>query len=85
QVTPRHLRASGAVLAEQIAASMATVAETAPVTKQPALVQSQIQAQEQTPTGSATSNRSFAERVILTPRSIINKLKEIKNYFLATP
>ncbi|KAF3038223.1 hypothetical protein E8E11_000304 [Didymella keratinophila] len=83
QVTPRHIKAPA--LTEQIAASIATVADTAPVTKQPALAQSQIQTQEQTPTGSATSTRSFAERVILTPRSIINKLKEIKNYFLAAP
>lgn len=83
QVTPRHIKAPA--LAEQIAASIATVADTAPVAKQPTLAQSQIQAQEQTPTGSATPNRSFAERVILTPRSIINKLKEIKNYFLAAP
>lgn len=83
QVTPRHIKAPA--LTEQIAASIATVTETAPVTRRPALAQSQIQAQEQTPTGSATPSRSFAERVILTPRSIINKLKEIKNYFLAAP
>ncbi|KAF3044330.1 hypothetical protein E8E12_008422 [Didymella heteroderae] len=82
QVTPRHIKAPA--LTEQIAASIATVADTAPVMKQPTLAQSQIQTQEQTPTGT-TPNRSFAERVILTPRSLINKLKEIKNYFLAAP
>ncbi|KAF1931416.1 uncharacterized protein M421DRAFT_418051 [Didymella exigua CBS 183.55] len=85
QVTPRHIEATGSALTEQIAASIATVADTAPAAKQPSLVQSQIQFQEQPPTGSATPSRSFAERVILTPRSIINKLKEIKNYFLAAP
>jgi hypothetical protein len=33
----------------------------------------------------ATPGRSFTERVILTPRSIINKLKEFKDYFLNAP
>jgi hypothetical protein len=33
----------------------------------------------------ATPSRSFTERVILTPRSIINKLKEFKDYFLNAP
>lgn len=83
QVTPRHIKAPA--VAEQIAASIATVANTAPVAKQSALAQSQIQSQELAPTGSTTPHRSFTERVILTPRSIINKLREIKNYFLAAP
>lgn len=85
QVTPRHDKAVAPAVAEQIAASIATVADTAPMTKQPALVQSRIQSQQQAPSGSATPNRSFAERVILTPRSIINKIKELKNYFLNAP
>jgi hypothetical protein len=50
-----------------------------------ALVQNQAQPQQQTANGNATPNRSFAERVILTPRSIINKIVEIKNYFLNAP
>jgi hypothetical protein len=33
----------------------------------------------------ANPSRSFTERVILTPRSIINKLKEFKDYFLNAP
>jgi hypothetical protein len=33
----------------------------------------------------ANPGRSFTERVILTPRSIINKLKEFKDYFLNAP
>lgn len=82
QVTPRHDKAATPAVDEQIAASIATVTNTDPVAKQPLLVQSQIQSQQQTPTGSATPNRSFAERVILTPRSIINKFKELRNYFL---
>lgn len=85
QVTPRHDKANAPAVAEQIAASIATVASTAPSTTHLALVHSQIQSQQQAPTGSATPNRSFAERVILTPRSIINKIKELKNYFLAAP
>lgn len=85
QVTPRHEKAAAPAVAQQIAASIATVANTAPTVTRSALVQSQIQSQQQTPTGSATPNRSFAERVILTPRSIINKIKEIKNYFLNAP
>ena len=85
QVTPRHEKASAPAVAEQIAASIATVTSIAPITKQSAPVQSQIQSQEQAPTGSSTPNRSFAERVILTPRSIINKIKELKNYFLNAP
>ncbi|KAH6633064.1 Rap1-interacting factor 1 N terminal-domain-containing protein [Boeremia exigua] len=82
QVTPRHDKASAPAVEEQIAASIATVADTAPELRHSALEQSQIQSQQQAPTGSATPNRSFAERVILTPRSIINKFKEIKNYIL---
>ena len=85
RVTPKHDKATAPAVAEQIAASIATVASTAPITKQPVLVQSQVQSLQQAPTGSATPNRSFTERVILTPRSIINKIKEIKNYFLNAP
>ncbi|KAF9699953.1 hypothetical protein EKO04_001598 [Ascochyta lentis] len=84
QVTPRHDKPIPAV-AERIAATIATVADTAPVTKHPTLAQSQIQSQQLVPTGSATPSRSFAERVILTPRSIINKIREIKDYFLTVP
>jgi len=32
-----------------------------------------------------TPSRSFAERVILTPRSIINQLKSLKDYLFSTP
>ncbi|KAJ5062673.1 Rap1-interacting factor 1 N terminal-domain-containing protein [Bipolaris maydis] len=32
-----------------------------------------------------TPSRSFAERVILTPRSIINQLKSLKDYIFSTP
>ncbi|KAJ4350586.1 hypothetical protein N0V95_004637 [Ascochyta clinopodiicola] len=85
QVTPRHDKPTAPAIAEQIAASIATVADTAPVAKHPILAQSQIQSQQLVPAGSATPSRSFAERVILTPRSIINKLRDIKNYFLAVP
>ncbi|KAF3006471.1 hypothetical protein E8E13_003626 [Curvularia kusanoi] len=69
QVTPRHEKSAAPALAEQIAASITTVADTVPTTAQSALAQ----------------GRSFAERVILTPRSIINKIVEIKNYFLNAP
>jgi hypothetical protein len=85
QVTPRHIKASAPAVAEQIAASIITVADTVPTVAHSALVQNQIQPQQQTANGSATPNRSFAERVILTPRSIINKIVEIKNYFLNAP
>lgn len=85
QVTPRHDKATAPAVAEQIAASIATVTSTVPINKLPVLNHSQIQSQHQAPSGSATPNRSFAERVILTPRSIINKIKEIKDYFLSGP
>lgn len=85
QVTPRHDKPIAPGVAAQIAATIATVANTVPVTMQPGLVHSQIQSQQLAPTSIATPSRSFAERVILTPRSIINKLKEIKDYFLAAP
>jgi hypothetical protein len=37
------------------------------------------------PTGTATPSRSFTERVILTPRSIINQLKSLKDYLFSAP
>ncbi|KAF1911420.1 Rap1-interacting factor 1 N terminal-domain-containing protein [Ampelomyces quisqualis] len=37
------------------------------------------------PAGNATPSRSFTERVILTPRSIINQLKSLKDYLFNTP
>jgi hypothetical protein len=85
QVTPRHAKAAAPAVAEQIAASITTVADTVPTATHSAIVQNQVQPQQQTANGNATLNRSFAERVILTPRSIINKIVEIKNYFLNAP
>lgn len=35
--------------------------------------------------GAATPSRSFTERVILTPRSIISQLKSLKDYLFSTP
>ncbi|KAI4638788.1 hypothetical protein J4E93_009816 [Alternaria ventricosa] len=46
--------------------------------------QSQPQSQHSA-TGTDTPTRSFAERVILTPRSIINQLKSLKEYLFRTP
>lgn len=37
------------------------------------------------PTETSTPSQSFAERVILTPRSIINQLKSLKAYLFNTP
>jgi hypothetical protein len=37
------------------------------------------------PTGTSTPSRSFTERVILTPRSIINQLRSLKDYLFSTP
>ena len=85
QITPCHDEPAATAMTDQIAATRATVADIAPVTRQTALVQHQIRSEHQVLTGGASPNRSFAERVILTPRSIINKLRDIKNYFLATP
>jgi hypothetical protein len=85
QVTHRHAKAAAPAVAEQIAASITTVADTVPTATHSAIVQNQVQPQQQTANGNATPNRSFAERVILTPRSIINKIVEIKNYFLNAP
>ena len=38
-----------------------------------------------TNTNTNTPTRSFAERVILTPRSIINQLKSLKEYLFRSP
>ncbi|KAF2853284.1 hypothetical protein T440DRAFT_445226 [Plenodomus tracheiphilus IPT5] len=40
---------------------------------------------ERTSQPATTPSRSFTERVILTPRSIINQLKSLKDYLLGTP
>jgi hypothetical protein len=40
---------------------------------------------EAVPTGVSTPSRSFTERVILTPRSIMNQLKNLKDYLFNTP
>jgi hypothetical protein len=37
------------------------------------------------PMGTSTPSRSFTERVILTPRSIINQLKSLKDYLFSAP
>jgi hypothetical protein len=37
------------------------------------------------PAGTATPSRSFTERVILTPRSIINQLRSLKDYLFSAP
>ncbi|KAL7770299.1 hypothetical protein CFE70_000232 [Pyrenophora teres f. teres 0-1] len=47
----------------------------------PSLEQQQQQQQRQ----SSTASRSFAERVILTPRSIIQQLKSLKDYLFSPP
>jgi len=39
----------------------------------------------QSATGTETPPRTFAERVILTPRSIINQLKSLKEYLFRSP
>ena len=46
--------------------------------------QSQPQSQHSA-TGTSTPTPSFAERVILTPRSIINQLKSLKEYLFRSP
>jgi len=48
--------------------------------------QPQSHSQSQNPTtGTETPTRTFAERVILTPRSIINQLKSLKEYLFRSP
>ena len=37
------------------------------------------------PVGASTPSRSFTERVILTPRSIINQLRSLKDYLFSAP
>jgi hypothetical protein len=51
---------------------------------EPSRPQNQNQGRSQHST-TDTPTRSFAERVVLTPRSIINQLKTIKNYLFSTP
>ncbi|KAF1845184.1 uncharacterized protein K460DRAFT_337114 [Cucurbitaria berberidis CBS 394.84] len=46
---------------------------------------SQRQSPQDAPTGVSTPSRSFAERVILTPRSIINQLKSLKDFLFSAP
>jgi hypothetical protein len=43
------------------------------------------QSQPSATAGTDTPSRSFADRVILTPRSIINQLKSLKDYLFSTP
>jgi hypothetical protein len=40
---------------------------------------------ESVPMGTSTPSRSFTERVILTPRSIINQLRSLKDYLFSAP
>jgi hypothetical protein len=47
--------------------------------------QPQSQSQSQQSRTTETPTRSFAERVILTPRSIINQLKSLKQYLFSAP
>ena len=51
-------------------------------TKQPSRETSLSQ---QAAVGSSTPSRSFTERVILTPRSIINQLRNLKDYLFSAP
>lgn len=71
RVTPkRSSEYGGSVRASSVATSVAP-SET-------------LQAESQ-PVGTATPSRSFTERVILTPRSIIQQLKSLKDYLFSAP
>lgn len=52
---------------------------------QPQTQSQHSQSQPSATAGTDTPSRSFADRVILTPRSIINQLKSLKDYLFSTP
>ena len=51
----------------------------------PSLTSNTPAPQESMSAGISTPSRSFTERVILTPRSIINQLKSLKDYLFSAP
>jgi hypothetical protein len=73
QVTPKR--------SSEHSSSVHGTPEAAPLEKPIAATETR----EAVPTGILTPNRSFKERVILTPRSIINQLRSLKDYLFSAP
>jgi hypothetical protein len=88
QVTPKRSSESGrgSSLAGSTPVQPTASTPAQPVASTPAPAQrSTSQSQSQQAAGTATPSRSFTERVILTPRSIINQLKSLKDYLFSAP
>ncbi|RYO24050.1 hypothetical protein AA0111_g8896 [Alternaria arborescens] len=66
-------------------ASSSTLASDQVPASQPQTQPQHSQSQPSATAGADTPSRSFADRVILTPRSIINQLKSLKDYLFSTP
>jgi hypothetical protein len=79
QVTPKRSPEAkhGSSVAEGTPASAVDTPAATPVVR--------LEPSTQPRAGTATPSRSFTERVILTPRSIINQLKNLKDYLFNTP
>jgi hypothetical protein len=74
QVTPKRSSESGRASSEVARSENPT-----PAPKEPERIPTSQQL------GTSTPSRSFTERVILTPRSIINQLKNLKDYLFSAP
>ncbi|CAO2655663.1 Nn.00g044660.m01.CDS01 [Neocucurbitaria sp. VM-36] len=93
QVTPKRSSEHGSPTIDQPGQTVLQTEENQDVDMEPQLdgtnssehTASQQQSQQSAPTGISTPSRSFTERVILTPRSIINQLKSLKDYIFSAP
>lgn len=82
QVTPKRSSESGR--GSSLAGS--TPIQAPALTSAPAPIRPEAEpSQTSQPAGVSTPSRSFKERVILTPRSIINQLKSLSNYLFSAP
>lgn len=92
QVTPKHSERGATRKASMIAKATAANAPAGeasaaapPTIVEPDAAHTDPSDSQQAPTEASTPSRSFTERVILTPRSIINQLKSLKDYLFSAP
>ncbi|KAL5118903.1 hypothetical protein ACEQ8H_003226 [Pleosporales sp. CAS-2024a] len=84
QVTPR--RSSDALHGSSVAGSTPAQAPASTPAHVPTSTPAPLRTSTSQQAGpTATPSRSFTERVILTPRSIINQLKSLKDYLFSAP
>ncbi|KAH7093306.1 Rap1-interacting factor 1 N terminal-domain-containing protein [Paraphoma chrysanthemicola] len=79
QVTPKRSSEYGSSIRSSSVAAESEQPHSQPQT-QP---ETQLRVPDQAETSASTPSRSFTERVILTPRSIINQLKSLKDYLFS--